>query len=258
MGTLTSTVVVYLDTVMLSPVRLPSSVLNVFVFRWITRASAGTLSPTRRYRISPGTISEAGRAPFHAPSRSTQAFSGCSFLSASRLSSALLLCQMPTKALSTRMDRMMKGSAKACRSFSKAASTPESAATARRICTSLSWNCSSTRLRRVRIGGAGSELGPYLLILVCASSVERPMTSDTCRLSRQASAAIQCAQLSASGGATMSTVEPPLSSSFFLLSLLLRPNCTGLLCTAAILQLTAKHATRSARTNCMAVCLACK
>mmetsp|Transcript_2465 Transcript_2465/g.5370 ORF Transcript_2465/g.5370 Transcript_2465/m.5370 type:complete len:200 (-) Transcript_2465:127-726(-) len=175
-----------LETVTLSPVRLPSSQLKTEDTSLINRASAGILSPTLRWIRSPGTSSRAGVSVRHTPERRAEASEGCIFWRASRAPSADRPCHTPTAALSTRMSRITAGSINACSPWwaSKKEVPALKQATPRRICTSRSSNCSAMSSKTEAFGAASSSLGPNLASLCAASSSMMPNVCEVPRTRR--------------------------------------------------------------------------
>jgi hypothetical protein len=159
----TSTVSMLFNTVVLSPVRLPSSVLKIFERSSITRASAGTLSPTRSLMMSPGTRSAAGMSYTQPPLRNTEAVAGCSFFKASSELSADRLCNAPTTEFSTKIARITNGSVYACTLRSMYAITADSTAMPSMTWTNLSPNCSTTSARNDLRVASGNVFVPYRL-----------------------------------------------------------------------------------------------
>ena len=164
-GSLTGSTILPTETD--SPVSDAWSKRTVAVRSSTTRASAGTRSPVRISMTSPGTSSRAGKSCLHAPSRKHRAVSLCISLSASSAFSALLSCQTPTMALSTRMSRMTPGSTKSTSETSTPgarssvnASANDTTAARSRILTSASSNCSSTSFHRGLPSSLSSSLKP--------------------------------------------------------------------------------------------------
>mmetsp|Transcript_17695 Transcript_17695/g.31549 ORF Transcript_17695/g.31549 Transcript_17695/m.31549 type:complete len:226 (-) Transcript_17695:117-794(-) len=144
--------------------------------------SAGTLSPTFRSTMSPGTNSRAGRSSTHFPLRRTRACSLCSSFSAAIAFSALLSCHTPTMALIARMRRMTKGSMYARNPSSSSSSAPNIASRSDTVAASsssltrVSSNCSRTSFHRGLPSSFSSSLKPYRSRAVATASASRPLS----------------------------------------------------------------------------------
>mmetsp|Transcript_56356 Transcript_56356/g.122688 ORF Transcript_56356/g.122688 Transcript_56356/m.122688 type:complete len:296 (+) Transcript_56356:1295-2182(+) len=182
-------------TVSLSPVSGPSSKRTVVVFSLSRRKSAGTLSPTPIWTMSPGTSSLAGTVGSSSPFRTQQALHVCSCLSASSALSALASCQTPTIALITRISRITNGSTNACIPSSwwssKKARTKERTAAPSRILTSRSSNCASTSFQSGVPSSLSSSFGPYFSLNLTTCSSVRPFLSSLWPKAERASAVVR-------------------------------------------------------------------
>mmetsp|Transcript_15081 Transcript_15081/g.35775 ORF Transcript_15081/g.35775 Transcript_15081/m.35775 type:complete len:225 (+) Transcript_15081:828-1502(+) len=170
-------------TASLSPVRIAWSSRSVVDSSCSSRRSAGTRQPTLRRTTSPGTSSTARIVRNGWPSRRTSASSGSYCLSASIACSALVSCQTPTPALSTRMTTMTSGSTMACIRFapssSERASRKEMDAAPSSTLTSRSSNWASTSFQSGVDGGSGIELGPWTARRCAASDELSPHSAST-------------------------------------------------------------------------------
>mmetsp|Transcript_32185 Transcript_32185/g.78458 ORF Transcript_32185/g.78458 Transcript_32185/m.78458 type:complete len:208 (+) Transcript_32185:3517-4140(+) len=175
------------ETVTLSPVNADSSTWNVPLCNRTSLASAGTLSPTRSWMISPGTNVVADTSGWIVPSSlNTVHNDGCIFCNASRLSAALCACQTPTVAFITRIATMTNGSMNDFHSGSPSAGVcsrklkiAETIATTIKIWTSRSSNCSAINANKEVLGGLASSFVPYSSNLVSTSKFDKPISGST-------------------------------------------------------------------------------
>lgn len=134
------------------------------------RRSAGTMSPSRRKTMSPGTSSLAGRM-LSSPSRRTRAVGARMFRRASREDWAFFSWTMPMTALTTTMVPMTMASVHSC-------SRAENRAAPMRMRTIGSSSCSFS-MRRMDLGGfARSVLGPWVCRRSVASASRRPSSEE--------------------------------------------------------------------------------
>ena len=181
-----STVGPSLGTGTLSPVSDASCMLMLLSF--IILMSAGTIAPSSRYTISPGTSSLAGTT-LSSPFLRTRALGAVIFLRASNASAAFFSWITPTEALRTITHKITMASGKPSPppiSSGKKYITSENIMARNKIITMMSDICSQIILHTLLGFTSLSTFLPYFCNRAAASSSERPSslvfrTSSVCR-----------------------------------------------------------------------------
>ena len=153
----------------LSPVSEASCTLMLLSL--IILMSAGTIEPSSRYTMSPGTSCSAGTM-LSSPSRRTRALGAVIFLSASSASAAFFSWMTPTVALSTMTQKIIMASARPSPSMN--CITSEKIIATNRIMTMTSEICSSIIFHTDFGFTSAMTFLPYFSSLSAASLSESP------------------------------------------------------------------------------------
>ena len=132
----------------------------------ISRISAGTILPSSKYTMSPGTSSLAGTM-LSSPLRSTRACGELRLRKAAKASEAFFSCTTPMIALTMTIVRITMASIHSLRS-------PDSSAAPKRISTITSVSCSKNIFPTLLGGDCRNSFFPYSLSLLAASASLNP------------------------------------------------------------------------------------